>query len=195
MKKTLLFILLSVLTYSNVNSQSYIGIRASFNSTSLTTSNVSIRPAFSVGAMYRTEISDDWNFEPAILYSLSGVKSSSGYKPSFSAHTYSLEIPLIFSRRFGSDDITFGIDMGPFLKYGLHGGYWEDNLETGEREKLDIFDYQKRFDVGPQVGFNMFVYNFYIGYAFQYGLIKPWDDKRGNHYNSCINIGYMFELE
>lgn len=195
MKKNLLITLLIFLTYGTASSQSYLGFKGSFNISSLSTGSASSRPGFSVGAMFVTHISDQWTFEPAILYNLSGAKSREDYKPSFSAHTYSLEVPLIFSRKIGYDDISFGVDMGPFVKYGLHGGYWQDNLETGTREKLDIFDHQKRFDVGPQVGFSMFVYGFHVGYSFQYGLIKPFDNKRGNYYNSCISFGYLFELQ
>lgn len=194
MRKNVLIILLIILTYGTASSQSLLGIKGSFNTSSLTTGSAINRAGFSIGAMYSTEMADFWYFQPSLLYTLSGTKSKSGHKPSYSAHTYSLEVPLIISRRFGDDDITFGLDFGPFFKYGLHGGYWQDNLETGNRDKLDIFDHQKRFDVGPQAGFSMLIYGIHIGYYFQYGLIKPWDDKKGNYYNSCISFGYLFEL-
>lgn len=194
MKKTLIIILLSVLTYGSANSQSYLGFRGSFNISSLSTGSAKSRPGFSVGAMYSTHLSDYWYFQPAILYNLAGSKSINKFKPAYSAYTYNLEVPLILSRRFGDDEISFGLDFGPFMKYGLHGGYWVDDPTTGERTRPDVFDHQKRFDVGPQVGFSVIVYGLYIGYSFQYGMIKAWDDRRGNYYNSCMTFGYLFQV-
>lgn len=194
MKKTLIIILLSVLTYGSASSQSYLGFRGSFNISSLSTGSAKSRPGFSVGAMYSKQFSDYWYFQPALLYNLAGTQSVQGYKPSYSAYTYSLEAPLIISRRFGDEDISFGLDFGPFLKYGLHGGYWVDDPATGERTRPNIFDHQKRFDVGPQIGFSAMVYGLYIAYSFQYGMVKPWDDRRGNYYNSCMTFGYLFQV-
>lgn len=194
MKKILIITLLCFLTYGSASSQSTWGIRSSFNVSSLSTSEAKSRPGFNIGVMYSTHLTDSWYFQPAILYNLSGSKSAKKFKPEYSAHTYNLEMPLTVSRRFGDDDISFGLDIGPFLKYGLHGGYWIDDLATGERKKLDVFDHKKRFDVGPQIGFSILAYGLYIGYSFQYGLIKPWDNIRGNYYNSSITFAYMFEI-
>lgn len=196
MKQAIIILLLSVLTYGNANSQSAIGMRGSFNVSSLSTGSSKSRPGFSVGAMYSKEIADNWYFQPALLYNLQGSRSVSRFKPSYSAYTYNLEVPLIFSRRMGDEEISFGIDFGPFFKYGLHGGYWVDDLSTGERTRPNIFDHQKRFDVGPQLGFSVIVYSLYIGYSFQFGMIKAWDDnRRGNYYNSCMTFGYLFHID
>ena len=195
MNKTLIIIALTVLTYTNINSQSLLGIRGSFNASSLSSNGAINRPGFNIGAMYSTQLSDSWHFQPALLYNFSSIRSADEFKFQYSAYTYNLEMPLTVSRRFGDEDLSFGIDVGTFLKYGLHGGYWRDNPTTGERSKFNIFDYQKRFDVGPQIGFSILARGFYIGYSFQYGLIKPWSEKRGNFYSSSINIAYMFHLE
>lgn len=194
MKKNLIITLLFILTYGSANSQSFLGVRSSFNISSLTTREAKSRPGFNLGVMYSTPISHSWHFQPALLYNLSGSKSATNFKPHYSAYSYNLEMPLILSRRFGDEELSFGLDMGTFLKYGLHGSYWKDNLTTGERQKLDIFDHQKRFDVGPQIGFSIFAYNFYVAYSFQYGLIKPWNDMRGNYYTSSITVAYLFEI-
>ncbi len=194
MKKTIIVILLSVLAYSSASSQSYLGLRGSFDITSLSTGSARSRPGFSVGAIYSTRINDEWYFQPSALYSYTSVRSVSKYKPAYSSYTYSLEVPLMLSRRFGDDEISFGVDFGPFLKYGLHGKCWADDPTTRERTRPNIFEHQKRFDVGPQIGFSVIVYKLYMGYAFQYGLIKPWDDKKGNNYSSNITFGYLFEL-
>ncbi|MBF0574814.1 outer membrane beta-barrel protein [Dysgonomonas sp. GY617] len=198
MKKAIIIILLSVLTYGSANSQSFLGVRGSFNVSSLSTGSSKSRPGFSVGAMYSTQVSDYWYFQPALLYNLEGSKSVRGFKPAYSAYTYNLEVPLIMSRRFGDEDISFGLDVGPFLKYGLHGGYWVDNLETKERDRPNVFDYKNRFDVGPQIGFSAMVYGLYIGYSFQFGVIKAWKEesnRRGNYYNSCMTFGYLFQIQ
>ncbi|PXV68960.1 outer membrane protein with beta-barrel domain [Dysgonomonas alginatilytica] len=197
MKKAIIIILLTVLTFGSAHSQYRLGFRGSFNISSLSTGSSKSRAGFSAGAMYSKEIADHWYFQPALLYNLEGSKSVSRFKPAYSAYTYNLEVPLIMSRRMGDEDISFGLDFGPFFKYGLHGGYWVDDLTTGERTRPNIFDHKKRFDVGPQVGFSVIVYSLYIGYSFQFGMIRAWDDasnRRGNYYNSCMTFGYLFQM-
>lgn len=194
MKKTIIIILLSVLTFGTIHSQSYLGVRGSFDITSLSTGSAKTRPGFSVGAMYSTQLSDNWYFQPALLYNMFSTKSVENYKPAYSARTHNIEIPLTFSRRFGDHDLSFGLDVGPFLKYGIDGKYWYDDLSSGERVKPNVFDHQKRFDVGPQIGFSIIAYGLYIGYSFQFGLIKPWEDRNGNNYSSSMTFGYLFQI-
>lgn len=197
MKQAIIILLLSVLTYGSANSQSYLGMRGSFNISSLSTGSSKSRPGFSVGAMYSTQLNDNWYFQPALLYNLEGSRSVNGANPAYSVYRYNLEVPLILSHRYGDDEISFGLDFGPFIKYGLHGGYWVDDIASGERIRPNIFDHQKRFDIGPQIGFSVLVYGLYIGYSFQFGMIKPWKDssQRGNYYNSCMTFGYMFQIQ
>lgn len=194
MKKAIIIILLSVLICSNADSQTNIGFRSSFNLSSLSTGSAMNRPGFSIGAMLSQEISDGWYFQPAIVYSFESNKPVKGFKPAYSASAYNLEVPLMLSRRMGDEDISFGVDFGAFAKYGLYGKYWVDDLTTKERTKPDLFDHKNRFDVGPQAGFSIMVYNLYIAYSFQFGLIKPWDDRRGNSYNSSVTFGYLFSI-
>lgn len=188
--------LILVLSFHCGYSQTMIGLRGGFNISSLSTGDAKSKMGFNVGGIYTTPISDRWHFQPSVLFSLNGVKSDivkeNNQSLDYSAYFYSIEIPLIFSARWGDEDVNLGFDVGPFLRYGLFGGYWQDT-EIG-RIRPDIFDYQKRFDVGPQVGFSVIASKLYIGYSFQFGLIKPWENKRGHYYNSSINIGYMFEI-
>lgn len=191
MKRIALMVLLS-LVFGCMYSQTMIGVRGGFNISSMSTGEAKSKIGFNVGGIFTTPVSDRWHFQPSVLFSLNGVKSADNYSPDYSAYFYSVETPLLFSARWGDEDINIGFDMGPFLRYGLFGGYWTDT--DTERIKPDIFDYQKRFDVGPQIGFSVIANGLYIGYSFQYGLIKPWENKRGHYYNSAINIGYLFNI-
>jgi len=169
-----------------------MAIKGDFNISSISSSHAKSRPGFSVGALFSTPISDSWNFQPSLLFSLTGTKSSKNHKPDYSASVYSIDAPLLLSYRMGDDDLSLGIDMGPFLRMGISGNYWTDTPEG--RIKPDIFDHYKRFNVGPLVGFSIFAYNIYMGCSFQYGLIKPFDNLKGNYYNYNISFGYLFTL-
>ena len=81
MKKNLIITLLFILTYGSANSQSFLGVRSSFNISSLTTREAKSRPGFNLGVMYSTPISHSWHFQPALLYNLSGSKSATNFKP------------------------------------------------------------------------------------------------------------------
>lgn len=191
MKKIIFSVLLSFVVFG-VYSQSQLGIKGAFSISSLSTGGAKSRPAFDIGIIYNTPISEKWYFQPNLLFTLTGAKASNRYRPDFSAYTYALEMPLTFSYRYGDEDISVGLDMGPFVRYGLFGNYWTDS-DAGRIEP-DLFDYQKRFDAGPQIGFSVIAHGLYVGYSFQYGLIKPWEHMRGNYYKSSINIGYLFSL-
>lgn len=189
--KVILAVLLSFTVFTS-NAQSYLGFKGSFSISSLSTADAKSRPGFNVGAMYATHISDSWLFQPSLLFALDGVKAADKVALDYSAYVYSIETPLLLSYRMGDDDISFGVDMGIFAKYNLFGGYWTDT-PTG-RIKPDIFDDHKRFDVGPQLGFSVMAQGIYMGCGLQYGMIKPWDSRRGHYYNYFMSVGYLFQL-
>lgn len=191
MNRIIITVLL-VFTVINTYSQSLLGFKGSFNISSMSSGDAKSRFGFDVGAMYSTYIAESWSFQPSLTLSLNGVKAADKYTPDYSAYFYSLESPLLLSHRMGNEDVSFGVDMGVFVRYGLFGGYWTDSPEG--RIRPDIFDYQKRFDVGPQVGFSVIAQGIYMGCGVQYGLIKPWKEKRGNYYNYFMSFGYLFEV-
>lgn len=191
MKKAVIVALILFFSY-NAHSQSYMGIKGSFHISTLTTGGAKSRPGFDIGAIYSTPVSDNWYLQPNILFSFNSTKSSGNYSPDYSAYSYSVQTPLLLSYRIGDEQVSFGFDMGVFARYGLFGGYWTDT-ENG-RIKPDIFDYQKRFDAGPQIGLSIIINNIYMGSAIQYGLIKPWDNIRGHYLEYSLSFGYLFEL-
>lgn len=193
MNKIFLSVLLS-LTVCNVYSQTLLGFKGGLNVSSLSTSQAKSRPGFHAGALLSMPLSESskWFFQSGIEFTMNGEKSADKYDPDFSSYIYSLETPLIMSYRVGDDEINLGFDAGVFLRYGLFGHYWTDSEEG--RIEPDVFDKQKRFDVGPQLGFSVIAYGIYMGCSVQYGLIKPWDNIKGNRYNYRISFGYMFRL-
>ncbi len=194
MNRKLVILLLLVATFSfHISGQSQLGFRGSFSVSSLSSGDAKSRPGFNVGAILNTPLSDNWHFQPSLLFSLNGSKSSDRYNTDYSAYFYSVETPLLLSYRMGDEDISFGVDMGAYCRYGLFGGYWTDTADGG-RVKPDIFDDQKRFDVGPQIGFSIIAQGLYMGCGFQYGLVKPWKDKKGNYYSYFISFGYLFNI-
>lgn len=192
MKKSVLLLFVILLGYNTVSAQTRIGLRGSGQITSLASADAGSRFGFKAGGMLSTPISDRIYFQPSILVSLDGSKSAKKYKPSYSASTYSVETPLMFSLRGGDEDVSVGFDFGAFARYAFSGSYWTDSPEG--RIKPDIFDSHKRFNFGPQVGFSVMMGNLYLGSSFQYGVIKPWSGKRGTSYSYGVNIGYLFEL-
>jgi len=191
MKKVIIILVISLICI-NGYSQSYLGLKGSFSISTLTTGNVGSRPGFDVGAIMFTPISDSWYFQPNLLLSLNGAKSAENYDPDFSAYFYSIETPLLFSYRLGDEQVSFGFDVGVFARYALSGKYWTDTAEG--RIRPDLFDFHKRFDVGPQVGISVIANGIYMGCGVQCGLIKPWDNMRGNYLNYNLSFGYLFEL-
>lgn len=192
MKKSVLLLFVILLGYNLASAQTRLGLRGSGQITSLSTADAASRFGFKVGGMLSTPVSDKLYFQPAILLSLDGSKSADKYKPSYSASTYSVETPLMFSIRGGDEDVSVGFDFGGFARYAFSGSYWTDSAEG--RIKPDIFDSHKRFNFGPQVGFSVMVGSLYLGSSFQYGVIKPWSRKRGGSYSYGVNIGYLFEI-
>lgn len=191
MKKVFILILLSLICI-NGYSQTYLGLKGSFSISTLTTGASGSRPGFDIGAMMFTPISENWYFHPNILFSLNGAKSAENYNPDFSVYTYSIETPLLFSYRLGDEEVSFGFDTGLFIRYGLFGGYWTDT-ENG-RIKPDLFDYHKRFDLGPQAGMSIIANNIYMGCGVQWGLIKPLENVRGSYLNYSLSFGYLFSM-
>ncbi|HCO67231.1 MAG TPA: hypothetical protein DIT04_05675 [Dysgonomonas sp.] len=191
MKRVIVIILTSLIAI-NGYSQTYLGFKGAFSISSLTTGDAGSRPGFNVGAVLFTPVSESWYFNPNILFSLNGAKSAENYDPDFSSHFYSIETPILLSYRIGDEQVSFGFDMGVFARYGLFGGYWTDTAEG--RIKPDIFDSHKRFDVGPQLGMSVIVNKIYMGCGVQYGLIKPWENRRGKYLNYNLSFGYLFEL-
>jgi len=194
MNKIILSILISLLATCNLYSQTYLGFKGGLNISSLSTSQAKSRPGFHAGVLMNIPISESekWFFQPGLEFTMNGEKAADKYNPDFSSYIYSLETPLSLSYRVGDEDVNLGFDMGVYLRYALSGNYWTDS-EDG-RIKPDAFDKQKRFDVGPQLGFSVIVYNIYMGCSVQYGLIKPWDIYRGNRYGYRMSFGYMFQL-
>ncbi|MEN9919363.1 MAG: hypothetical protein RL662_1799 [Bacteroidota bacterium] len=190
--KTRVFVILLSFFVMPIYGQSMLGVRGAFNMSSLTTGEVMTKLGFNLGSIYSMPITDQWYFQPSLLVSLNGSKSISPSNPHYSAYTYGIETPIIFSYRFGDEDLNVGLDIGVYTRYGFSGGYWIDSKEG--RIKPKLYDYHKRFDVGPQAGFSIIVNKIYIGYSFQFGLIKPWEIRKGNYYTSSINLGYLFEL-
>ncbi len=192
MKKSVLLLFVILLGYNVASAQTRLGLRGSGQITSLSSADAASRFGFKVGGMLSAPLSDNLYFQPSVLLSLDGSKSSDKYKPHYSASTYSIETPLILSLRGGDEDVSVGFDFGAFARYAFSGNYWTDSAEG--RIKPDIFDSHKRFNFGPQVGFSVMVGSLYIGSSFQYGIIKPWNNKRGSSYSYGVNICYLFEI-
>lgn len=192
MKKSVLLLFVILLGYSITSAQTRLGLRGSGQITSLSTADAKSRFGFKVGGMLSTPLSDKLYFQPALLLSLDGSKAADKYKPKYSAYTYSLEAPLMLSLRGGDDEVSVGFDFGAFARYAFSGNYWVNS--TKGRTEPDIFDSYKRFNFGPQIGFSVMVNSLYLGSSFQYGVIKPWNGKRGCPYSYGVNIGYLFEI-
>lgn len=192
MKKSVILIFFIFATLGVLQAQSRLGLRASGTITSLTTADATSRFGFKAGPMLSTPLSDHLYFQPSLLLSLNGSKAADKYKPDYSGYTYGLELPVMFSIRGGDHDLSIGLDFGGFARYDFAGNYWTDSAEG--RIRPDVFDYHKKFNFGPQIGFSVMIERWYIGCAFQYGVLKSWSDKKGQPYSYGLNLAYLFEL-
>lgn len=170
--------------------ETYLGVNAGMNITTLTTSESSAQFGFLAGVTLDIPISERFSFYPGITYSLNRIESSKHQKPAYSVHLSYLEVPTLISYKLGEAPTQFAIDLGPYFRYGLRG----KSADSNHIGKYETFDEFKRFDVGGQIGARVLMNEVQIGFAFQYGLIKPTQLYKGNMYTFNLTLGYNFNI-
>jgi hypothetical protein len=192
MKKLLLSLLILSSSYSY--SQSYFGVTADFNLSTLTSGNGIANAGYSAGIFYDTPISEHFHFYPSLVFTQNRSASKEKKKPEYYLQSYSIETPLLISYRLHEEMFSLALDLGPYFRYGLGGKSWTRN-EENEKEHYNTFKKNKKFDYGAQVGIGAIMnHTIHLHFYVQHGFIKPNKELRGNNLTYNITFGYAFEL-
>lgn len=191
MKRIILAVILSVFIVSGY-AQDYLGFKAGVNVATLTSSQSRAKAGYSVGMFYDKAVTDSWHLFPSVSLAYTQSASSKGSLPTYSSQSYAVEVPLLLSYRVGDENIALMFDFGPFARYGFYGKSW---IDAGNgRQEFNTFSKKENLDFGAQAGFGACMSQFYINFAVQYGMVKPWEDRRGNSFNYSLSLGYAFSL-
>jgi hypothetical protein len=130
---------------------------------------------FHAGVVVSIPIAPDFYFQPGLLYSAKGARSSSDFRGLDMAAEYNIsyvDLPVNFLYRPALGNGHFFLGFGPYIAYGIGGKakFTVDNTSTEEKivfgneyESLNPYDwkYFKRLDYGA---------NLFFGYEFSSGL-------------------------
>jgi len=163
-------------------------------------------------------VNDMFSIQPELLYSQKGAKwEDSGNE--LSTTTNYLEIPVLAKFTFGSDDLKFFVNAGPYVGYmvsGKHKMVWDDedistDIEFDYPDQNDFFPDENRvkpnrLDLGLALGAGVGVqagpgtFNIEARYGLGLTDISTYEKERPNEYpkssnrNFGFSVGYMFPL-
>ncbi|WP_460218713.1 outer membrane beta-barrel protein [Psychroserpens sp. MEBiC05023] len=147
MKKLMLLAAVAVFGLTNVTAQEGFSAKAGFNSVSFEFAGVSVSESgFYIGAGYQFEVSEDFDVEPAVLYS-SVSDLSSLYVPVMAKYNVSEDFSIQAGPQVnyiledGFDDGAFGLDLAFGLGYNITEEFYaEGRYGLGVVRDLDDVD-------------------------------------------------------
>ncbi len=177
MKKVILLIALAVGVTAGAAAQDSkvkFGVRAGLNFANVggDADGADARVGFHVGGVADIQFHEYFYFQPGLMITTKGYKTSKGEWDTKARPTY-LELPLMLS--FGypiNSDLKIRANVGPYLAMGLLG-----KIKTDD-DSDDYFGDEgiaKRFDFGLGFGAGVDFKQYYIGIAYDLGLINTWD--------------------
>ena len=169
-------------------------------------------PRFNVGAFAEIPVAPDFYFQPALLFSTKGAKTTGEIFDQDLSLEYNisyLELPLSFLYKPVLGNGRFFLGFGPYLGYGIGGKAkysinnttTEEDIEfTNEYDDSQSLSQFKPFDFGANVFFG---YELAMGFSFQLntqlGLAKinpdPMDSEDESSWKNTgfgISLGYRF---
>jgi hypothetical protein len=186
MKTRIIFLLAALLLFGvSANSQSdgiSFGLRGGLNMQNISGKDLngdklelSLVPRFHVGAVVAIPVAPDFYFQPGLLFSTKGAKSSTDFLGMAMAAEYNIsyiEMPLNFLYKPVLGNGHFFLGFGPYIAYGIGGkakfiindtSTEEDLVFTNEYQSVSPYDwkYFKRLDYGG---------NIFFGYELSGGL-------------------------
>lgn len=195
---TLILILLTTLTFAQgfENSKTSFGILGGVNLQNLNGKDMSgnklendIIVGYHFGVNVQLPVASEFYFQPGLLYSTKGAKSSSGsetYKLSY------IELPLDFVYKAVLGNGYFMLGFGPYLAYGIGGKDVEFQKELGTNDPLRTF---KPFDAGGNLFFGYeLAGGLFIQMNTQLGLLNISPDDSSNSEKTIKNTGYGLSL-
>ena len=170
------------------------------------------------GLVANIGVNEIFSIQPEILFSQKGLKYEDD-GDSFATQMNYLEIPVLGKFMFGSDDINFFINAGPYAAYMMGGKHMAefggDDLSTeidfdypdqhplfpnNNREKPNRMDFGLAVGAGLGINAGPGTFNLEARYGFGFNDITEYEKERPNgipkatHRNLGISVGYLFSL-
>lgn len=166
-------------------------------------------PGFHLGANAQIPIVQDFYFQPGLLFTTKGAKSTTGTITSTYKLTY-IELPLnlVYKGSLGNGYIMLG--FGPYVAYGISGKAIYEDGSTSEKIEMDVIfknvveindpvlsPYFKAFDAGGNIfaGYEMAM-GIFMQLNTQFGMFKinPQDDRIPGSEMSTKNTGFGLSI-
>ncbi len=211
MKKFVLLVLLSVLSFHNKAQEIYYGPKIGINISSLSFSgndaavlkqNSGMKLSTHLGGFVEFVINDFFAVQPELLYSVKGARfktdTDADYKSAFVLEYISLPIMVKY---FVKERIA--IEAGPQIAYLLRAenvetsGLFSSNLGN-EAVAINLYNEMKPLDLGVALGVGYITKSgFYLGARYEYGILdiaKPKDSQDISIKNGNIMLSAGFTL-
>jgi len=194
----------AVIAMVSVNAQTF-GVKAGLNLASITgdfTEGIDGRASLHVGVVAEIAISDTFSFQPELIYSSQGAKSTDsdyGYDEYYE-DIYKLDylnIPLM-AKFYVAEG--FSLEAGPQIGILLSAKdewkeTWDGSTDSGSE---DLKDYMSSIDFGLNFGVGYKLDNgLNFGARYNLGLSNVWDDDESDDFSQKngvfqISAGYLF---
>ncbi len=206
MKKLLFFIAIAVMCFVNLNAQEVkFGVKAGLNLANISgddTEDLDGRTAFHIGGVAEIMITDKFSFQPELLYSAQGAKST--YEDQFEKEEITIKLDYINLPLMAKYYVAegFSIEAGPQIGFLMNSEadyeyIDKEDPEFNESGTEDLKDEIKGIDFGVNLGLGYKLENgLNFGARYNLGLSDLWDIDTGGikNQNSVIqvSVGYFF---
>lgn len=206
MKKLVLCAAIAVFASWSVNAQEVkFGVKAGLNLASISgdeTEDLDGRTSFHIGGVAEIMITDKFSFQPELLYSAQGAKST--YEDQFEKEEATIKLDYINLPLMAKYYVAegFSIEAGPQIGFLMNAEADYDYIDKedpqfSESGSEDIKDEIKGIDFGFNLGLGYKLESgLNFGARYNLGLSDLWDFDNGGikNQNSVIQIsvGYMF---
>lgn len=206
MKKLLFFIAIAVMCFVNLNAQEVkFGVKAGLNLANISgddTEDLDGRTSFHIGGVAEIMITDKFSFQPELLYSAQGAKST--YEDQFEKEEITIKLDYINLPLMAKYYVAegFSIEAGPQIGFLMNSEadyeyIDKEDPEFNESGTEDLKDEIKGIDFGVNLGLGYKLENgLNFGARYNLGLSDLWDIDTGGikNQNSVIqvSVGYFF---
>lgn len=206
MKKNVVLLTLAlVATTLSSYAQVSFGVKAGYNSATVSTENnegTSRLSGFHAGVIADLSLAESFSLQPQLLYSAKGIKikdfdmNENETKVSYKLNYLELPVNFLYKPQVGAGKLFVG--AGPYVALGLGGKFGDTKVKFDGKKSADIDEtddnvHLKALDAGA---------NFLAGYELKNGLlfsinyslgltnVSPDGDKSKNSYIG-ISVGYL----
>ena len=205
MKKKVLAFVLTVLSVFPVAAQNRWGVTGGLGWSFSCTDKADFdgaRPGFYLGGLYDVKLSEQWYFQPQLLFTRTSHRISISDVKGFN-DVYSLELPLQVGYTIPLRPFDLRVSGGVFANYKLFGVMKDVNVESdltsgtskvteGKRDSYSIGG-RDRFNGGVQLGVTLNHKHWFYGLDVKYSFLR-----RNQEYREPrrllfrIGVGYKF---